>query len=99
MSSLGIVHHPFIFRVGALTLSGYGIAIIMAFAIAWIVIDHETGQCSNDPSVANQIVLASATGALLGAKIFYALVEDRSSILTRGGYSFWGGLLGGACAY
>jgi phosphatidylglycerol:prolipoprotein diacylglycerol transferase len=97
--SPGIVHNPFFFHVGNIAMSGYGIALVMAFLIAWVVIARENGRRGDDVPFAGEIVLAASIGGLVGSKLFYAAFIGSGSILTRGGHSFWGGLIGGACAY
>jgi phosphatidylglycerol---prolipoprotein diacylglyceryl transferase len=97
--SRGIVHHPFFFHVGNIAMSGYGIALVMAFLIAWVVIARENGRRGDDVAFAGEIILAASIGGLVGSKLFYAAFVGSGSILTRGGQSFWGGLIGGACAY
>jgi phosphatidylglycerol---prolipoprotein diacylglyceryl transferase len=97
--SLGTVHHPFYFHLGNMAMSGYGIAIVMAFAIAWVTIARENATSGEDPAFAGEIVLAASIGGLVGAKLFYVGFLGGGPILSRGGHSFWGGLIGGACSY
>jgi phosphatidylglycerol:prolipoprotein diacylglycerol transferase len=99
LTSPGIVHHPFFFHVGKIAMSGYGVAIVMAFVIAWVVIARENGRRGDEVAFAGEIVLAASIGGLAGAKLFYAAFVGGGSLITRGGHSFWGGLIGGACAY
>ena len=37
LASTPIVHHPFKFGIGAFELTGFGIAVLMAFLIAQVV--------------------------------------------------------------
>ncbi len=97
--SPGIVHRPFFFQIGNVAISGYGIAMVMAFVIAWVLIARETRRRGADAAFATEIVLAASIGGLVGSKLFYAAFVGSGSILTSGGHSFWGGLIGGACAY
>lgn len=97
--SPGIVHRPFLFHVGSVAISGYGIAMVLAFVIAWVVISRENGRRRADIGFATEIVLAASIGGLVGSKLFFAAFVGGGSILTSGGHSFWGGLIGGACAY
>jgi phosphatidylglycerol:prolipoprotein diacylglycerol transferase len=97
--SPGIVHRPFLFHVGDVAISGYGIAMVMAFVIAWVVIAKENKRRGTDVAFATEIVLAASIGGLVGSKLFYSAFVGDGSILTSGGHSFWGGLIGGACAY
>jgi phosphatidylglycerol---prolipoprotein diacylglyceryl transferase len=95
----GIVHHPFLFRVGPVVISGYGIALALAFMIAWVVIAHETGRRGHDSRVAGELVFAAAAGALIGSKLYYVVAtRDAGSLVNRSGLGFWGGLIGGTIA-
>ena len=50
----------------------------------------------HDPTVMGDLVFASVVGGLLGAKIYYAiLMHDMSSLFSRAGFVFFGGLIGG----
>lgn len=80
-------------------MSGYGIAIVMAFLIAWVVIARENGYRGDNVGFAAEVVLAASIGGLVGSKLFYDAFVGSGSLLTRSGHSFWGGLIGGACAY
>jgi phosphatidylglycerol:prolipoprotein diacylglycerol transferase len=53
----------------------------------------------HDPTVMGDLVFAAVVGGLLGAKIYYAiLMHDWSSLASRAGFVFWGGLIGGILA-
>jgi phosphatidylglycerol---prolipoprotein diacylglyceryl transferase len=97
--SSGIVHQPFLFHVGTFAMSGYGLAMVLAFFIAWVVVARESRRRGYDAEVAGQIVVAAAIGSFVGSKLFYAAVMGGSAVLSRGAHSFWGGLIGGMCAY
>ena len=97
MTSSGIVHHPLLFQVGPVVISGYGIALAMGFLIAWVVVARESARRGyDDATLAGELVLAAAIGSVIGAKLAYVIVTgDVGSALTRGGHVFWGGLAGG----
>jgi len=98
-ASPGIVHHPFIFRLGPVVVTGYGVALALAFLIAWVVISREAGRRGHDSAPAIEIVFAAAVGALIGSKLYYVILTgDVGSLLTRGGLVFWGGVMGGTIA-
>jgi phosphatidylglycerol:prolipoprotein diacylglycerol transferase len=94
-----IVHHPLSYQVGPLQLTGFGLAILLTFVIAQIISQHEMERRGHDPSVMGDLVFAAVVGGLIGAKVYYAiLMHDFSSLLSRAGFVFWGGLIGGIVA-
>ncbi len=93
------VHQPFEFTIGPLALTGFGIAVLFAFLIAQIITQKELERRGHDASAIPDLVLAAVIGGLLGAKLYYViLTRDPSSLFTRGGFVFWGGLIGGIIA-
>ncbi len=93
------VHHPFSYRFGPLSFTGFGIAVLLAFAIAQVISQRELARRGHDPEPIGDLVFAAVIGGLLGAKIYYViLVHDLSSLWSRGGFVFWGGLIGGIIA-
>jgi phosphatidylglycerol---prolipoprotein diacylglyceryl transferase len=94
-----IVHHPLAYQLGPLQFTGFGLAILLTFVIAQIISQHELERRGHDGSVMGDLVFAAVIGGLLGAKIYYAiLMHDLSSIASRAGFVFWGGLIGGMLA-
>jgi phosphatidylglycerol---prolipoprotein diacylglyceryl transferase len=94
-----IVHHPLSYDVGPLQLTGFGLAVLMAFVIAQIVTQRELTRRGYDPEPVGDLVFAAVIGGLLGGKIYYAiLMHDASALLSRAGFVFWGGLIGGIIA-
>ena len=92
-----IIHHPTIFKFGFVELTGFGLAVLMAFVIAQIVCQREfwrRGQNAESEAMPD-IVLAALIGTLLGAKTYYVvLTGDPSAFFSRGGFVFWGGFIG-----
>lgn len=84
--------------IGPITISGYGVALVTAFVIAWHVIAREHRRREEKPALAVEIVLTVCVGALLGSKLSYSALVG-GPILIEGGHTFWGGLVGGSCAY
>ena len=94
-----IVHHPFVVALGPLTVTGFGLAVALGFIIGQVVGTRELARRGFDPSPVGDVVIAAVVGFLIGAKLYYAaLVGDWSAILSRGGFVFWGGLVGGVAA-
>ena len=80
-------------------MSGYGVALVLAFSLGWLIIARESSRRGFDSSIAGQIVLAAAVGGFFGSKLYYAVLLSSHPNINSGGYGFWGGLVGAACAY
>lgn len=94
-----IIHHPAVYALGPLSISGFGIAVLLAFLIAQVVARSELTRRGHDPEPVSDMILAAVVGGLLGAKLYYVVVlGHRDALLERGGFVFWGGLLGGTIA-
>jgi phosphatidylglycerol:prolipoprotein diacylglycerol transferase len=94
-----IVHHPFSYSFGALSFTGFGLAVLLAFVIAQLICQRELVRRGHDAEYIGDLVFAAVIGGLLGAKIYYViLMGDISTLWSRGGFVFWGGLIGGILA-
>ena len=94
-----IIHHPVAYKVGPLQFTGFGFAMLMCFVIGQIILTRELERKNQDTAPAGDMIFAAVVGGLLGAKIYYAiLMGDVSSLLSRAGFVFWGGLIGGIIA-
>lgn len=94
-----IVHHPLSYKFGPLQFTGFGFAMLMCFVIGQIILQSEMKRKAMDPSPAGDMIFAAVIGGLLGAKLYYAiLVGDLTSLVSRAGFVFWGGLIGGIIA-
>jgi phosphatidylglycerol:prolipoprotein diacylglycerol transferase len=94
-----IVHHPFAYGVGPLQITGFGIAVLMAFVVAQVVGQRELARRGYDPEPVGDMIFAAVIGGLLGAKLYYVIVLGNwDALFDRGGFVFWGGLIGGALA-
>jgi phosphatidylglycerol:prolipoprotein diacylglycerol transferase len=99
MNPTGFVHHPFSYHVFGLEITGFGIAVLLAFLIAQIIATREIARRGYDPNPIGDLIFWAAAGGLVGAKVYYAiLVGDPGTLLSRGGFVFWGGLIGGIVA-
>ncbi|MGH7665610.1 MAG: prolipoprotein diacylglyceryl transferase [Gemmatimonadaceae bacterium] len=91
-----IVHHPFAFDIGPLQFTGFGLAVLLGFVIAQIIATRELERRGHDATPMGDLVFASVIGALIGAKLYYAILTgDPGAIFSRAGFVFWGGLIGG----
>jgi phosphatidylglycerol:prolipoprotein diacylglycerol transferase len=89
-------HVPFAYQLGPLQITGFGVAMLLAFVVGQIVSAAELENRGEDPELMGDVILAAVIGGLLGAKIYYAiLIGDPTAIFSRAGFVFWGGLMGG----
>lgn len=94
-----LTHVPFDYRFGPLQLTGFGVAMLLAFVIGQMVASEELERRGDDAEIMGDVTIAAVVGGLLGAKLYYAaLVGDVSAIFSRAGFVFWGGLIGGITA-
>ena len=94
-----IVHHPFAYTWGRLGFTGFGIAVLLAFLVGQVVAQRELARRGIDPEPVNDMVFAAVIGGLLGAKLYYVIVLGHwDAMFERGGFVYWGGLLGGTLA-
>ena len=91
-----VVQEPLSYDVGPLQLTGFGLAVLLAFVIAQIIAQRELARRGHDPEPIGDLIFAAVIGGLLGGKIYYAILQgSMSAILGRAGFVFWGGLMGG----
>lgn len=90
-----IVQHPFDFAIGPVNLTGFGLAMMAAFGMAHYVAQEVLAQRGDDPEVMNDVTFAALVGTIIGAKVYYAVLQGSVSALwSRGGFVFWGGFIG-----
>jgi len=91
--------YPLIIHLGPLTITGYGIMLMVAFLIAGWVMQLELRRRNLREDYATDIVVAAVIGGIVGAKVWYAaLYHDWSALFARGGLVWYGGFLGGCLA-
>jgi phosphatidylglycerol---prolipoprotein diacylglyceryl transferase len=95
-----IVHDPFVFTLGPLKLTGFGIAMMAAFGIAHTVAQTVLRQRGDDDEIMNDVTFAALVGTIVGGKLYYAINETIagrdfvSALFSRAGFVYWGGFLG-----
>lgn len=93
-----IVHQPTEFKIGPLPVTGFGIAVLLAFAIGQIISQHELTRRGHieDAAIIPDMIFVSVLGTLLGGKLYYVLVltHDWRDFFSRAGFVFWGGFIG-----
>lgn len=89
-------HIPFAYDFGPLQITGFGLAMLLAFVIGQMAASEELDRRGWSSEIMGDITVAAVIGGLLGAKIYYAILTgDPSAIFSRAGFVFWGGLIGG----
>ncbi|HXH63491.1 MAG TPA: prolipoprotein diacylglyceryl transferase family protein, partial [Gemmatimonadales bacterium] len=66
--------YPFIFHLGPLTITGYGLMMMAAFLMAGWAIQLDLRRRGMDEEYAASIVWWAVIGGLVGAKIWYVLL-------------------------
>jgi phosphatidylglycerol---prolipoprotein diacylglyceryl transferase len=83
-------------------LSGFGIAVLLAFLIAQAVSQRELLRRGYEIEAHHlgDVVLAAVLGTLVGGKVYYVSVITRNwhDLFSRAGFVFWGGFIGAVIA-
>ena len=91
--------YPFMLQLGPLTLTGYGLMMMVAFLMAGWAIQLDLRRRRLNEDYAADIVFAAVIGGIIGAKLWYVLLTgDWDSLFRRGGFVWYGGFLGGLVA-
>ena len=92
--------HPFTIELGRLSLTGFGLAVLLAFAISQIIAQRELARRGHDPTPIPDLILAAVLGTLIGGKLYYTLfiTHDIRDLISRAGFVFWGGFIGSVAA-
>lgn len=93
---------PVLFRIGSLDITSFGVMVALGALIGLWVFGRELAR-SGLPASGSDAAMAGVFGGLLGAKLLWVaehLGEEpfRDLILSRGGMSWFGGLVGGVVA-
>jgi phosphatidylglycerol:prolipoprotein diacylglycerol transferase len=87
---------------GGFEISGFGIAVLMAFVIAQLVSERELVQrgYAVEAQHTSDVLFAALVGTLLGGRLYYVLIitRDWHTLWARGGFVFWGGFIGAVIA-
>ena len=91
--------YPFEIHLGAFTITGYGIMLMVAFLVAGWAYARQLARIGQPDTIAWDTVVFAVIGGLLGAKIYYAILVHRwDALLSRGGLVWYGGFAGGLVA-
>ncbi len=104
--------HPILFRLpewfpllGGEPITSFGLMVLLAFLAGGMTHRAEMRRIGLDPDITWDFLFMAVIGGLLGAKVYYVLLnfprlleDPLGLILTRGGLVWYGGFLGGALA-
>ncbi|MGH7713833.1 MAG: prolipoprotein diacylglyceryl transferase [Gemmatimonadaceae bacterium] len=97
-----IIHHPTVINLGPLPVTGFGLAVLLAFVISQIIAQQELTRRGHprEANAVSDLILACVLGTLIGGKIYYITVitHDWRDLFTRAGFVFWGGFIGSVVA-
>lgn len=91
--------------LGELTITSFGLMMVTAFLLGAWALRVRLRELGEDPYLAGDIMVAALIGGLLGAKIYYLLLNWRVTLahpsdmlFARSGLVWYGGFIGGALA-
>jgi len=85
-----------VLHLGPVSLTGYGVMMMVAFLMAGWAIQLDLRQRGLGEDYAADIVIAAVIGGLVGAKLWYVVASrDWEALFRRGGFVWYGGFLGG----
>ncbi len=92
--------YPVLFRIGDFEITSFGLLVGIAALVGLWVFGREVAR-SGLPDTASNAAVAGVLGGLIGAKLLWAIEFSGREplaglIFSRGGLSWFGGLLGGA---
>lgn len=89
--------YPFILKLGPLEITGYGIMMMVGFLMGGWLITLELKRRGLYEEYAADITVAAVVGGILGAKLWYVVLNG-GPLFSRGGLVWYGGFIGGALA-
>ena len=90
---------PFVFNLGPLEITGYGLMMMVAFLMGGWLIALELKRRRLSEDYAADMIAAAVIGGIVGAKLWYvAVTQDAGALFSRGGLVWYGGFIGGTAA-
>lgn len=94
---------PTLFSIGPLEVNAWGVMAALAALAAARVLTAGLRRYGEDPAAAWPLVLAGALGGIAGAKLYFLAehpgrLTDLSASFSGAGFTWYGGMLGGALA-
>lgn len=98
--------YPTLFRIGDFAVSSFGLMIFLSFVVGAWVLAGQLRRRDMNPELAWDLLVWIAVGGILGAKVYYlalhvqdVIANPIGSVFSRGGFVWYGGLIGGVTAY
>ncbi len=98
--------YPTVFRIGDFPVSSFGLMIFLSFLVGAWVLAGQLRRRGMDPELAWDLLVWIALGGIAGAKVYYlalhmqdVIANPIGSVFSRGGFVWYGGLIGGVTAY
>ena len=98
--------YPILFRIGEFEVTTFGPMIFLSFISASWILSMQLRRRNLNPEFAWDVLAWAAIGGMAGAKIYYLLLhwQDLAAdpvreLTSRGGFVWYGGLIGGIIAY
>ncbi len=94
--------YPVLFRIGSFDITSFGVMVALGAALGILLLRRELARSGIDAAKGVDAALVGVLGGLAGAKLLYVIehwAEPLSStLLSRGGMSWFGGFTGGVLA-
>ena len=90
--------YPTLIDFGPIGIHSYGLMLATAFITAVFIIQHELKRRGFVSDIAATIVVAAAIGGIIGAKIYFVLLDGkitRTELFSTSGLVWYGGFIGG----
>jgi len=95
--------YPVLFRIGGLTITSFGVMMALSFLVGGWIASRELKRGGHDPDVAWDLVLYAAIAGVLGAKLYYlvlnwgdTLADPVGALTSRSGLVWYGGFIAAA---
>jgi phosphatidylglycerol:prolipoprotein diacylglycerol transferase len=93
---------PTLFKFGSFEITTFGLMMFLAFVTGGWILARQLRRYGIDEELSSSMVIASAIGGIIGAKIYYAILfGDWRLLFDRAGLVWYGGLIGAfiACSW
>ena len=95
--------YPILFEIGPVQVASFGVMMTLGFVTGLLILRRELTRKMLDVSFAETVAVATMIGGLAGAKIYfiieawsYVVQDPYNMILSGAGFTFLGGMIGGA---
>jgi phosphatidylglycerol:prolipoprotein diacylglycerol transferase len=94
--------YPVLFQVGSFEVTSFGVMVALGALLGLLLMYRELRKSGQNAAAGSDAALAGVLGGLVGAKLLYVLEHVHEplgeTLLSRGGMSWFGGLVGGVLA-